>query len=118
MTAAIGLYRDLRLPPLWSTEKDLTETGPPFVYGAGAAVSAFAVQLACKSGVHPVIAVAGQSKYHVEILIDRSKCDTVIDYRIGSEALVAEIKAALKGAPLPCAFDSIGEHGNDKIHGA
>ncbi|KAJ4188405.1 hypothetical protein NW755_006565 [Fusarium falciforme] len=118
MTAAIGLYRDLGLPPPWSTDEDRPETGPLVVYGAGAAVGAFAVQLACKSGVHPIIAVAGQSKDHVETLIDRNKGDTIIDYRLGPDVTVAEIKKALKGAFLHHAFDSIGDHGSDKILGA
>ncbi|KAF5586396.1 alcohol dehydrogenase [Fusarium subglutinans] len=102
MTGAKNIYR---IPPL-------------VFYGAGAAVGNFAVQLARKSQLHPLICVAGQSKDHVETLIDRSKGDTIIDYRLGPEHVVAEIKKAVGGKPLLYAFDSVAEKGSDKILGA
>ncbi|KAI9150306.1 alcohol dehydrogenase [Paramyrothecium foliicola] len=118
MTAALGLYKDLRLPPPWSTDEDRPETSPLVIYGAGAAVGAFAVQLAAKSGVHPLICVAGQSKTYVETLIDRSKGDVVIDYRCGIETVKHEIKKALNGKKLFHAFDAVAENGNDRIIGS
>lgn len=118
MTAALGLYRDLRLPNLWTTDEDRPETGPLVIYGAGAAVGAFAVQLARKSGIHPIICVAGQSKDHVETLIDQSRGDVVVDYRAGSDATISSIRKALDGKPLLHAFDAVADHGSDKIIGA
>ncbi|KAJ3537027.1 hypothetical protein NM208_g6482 [Fusarium decemcellulare] len=78
----------------------------------------FAVQLARKSGVHPILAVAGESKNYIETLVDHGNGDVVLDYRVGPEKLVAEIKEALAGRPLLSAFDAVGEHGSDKILGA
>lgn len=45
-------------------------------------------------------------------MIDRSKGDTVIDYRRGLEAVAEEIKASLKGAKLEYAFDAVSEKGS------
>ncbi|KAH8654410.1 chaperonin 10-like protein [Ilyonectria robusta] len=118
MTAALGLYSNLRLPLPWTTDEDRPETGPLVIYGAGAAVGSFAVQFARKSEVHPIICVAGQSKDHVETLIDSSKGDVVIDYRLGPETVLAEIKKALGGKPVLYAFDAVADYGSDKILGA
>lgn len=46
---------------------------------------------------------------HVESLIDRSKGDTIVDYRDGDEAIVEGIKKALGGAKLLYAFDAVSE---------
>ncbi|KAH6999225.1 chaperonin 10-like protein [Ilyonectria sp. MPI-CAGE-AT-0026] len=108
MTAALGLYSNLRLPLPWTTDEDRPETGPLIIYGAGAAVGSFAVQFARKS----------ESKDHVETLIDSSKGDVVIDYRLGPETVLAEIKKALGGKPLLYAFDAVADYGSDKILGA
>ncbi|KAF6784305.1 alcohol dehydrogenase [Colletotrichum plurivorum] len=118
MTAALGLYQYLGLPYPWITDEYLSERPPLVVYGAGAAVGSFAVQLARKSQLHPIICVAGQSKDHVESLIDRSKGDIIIDYRLGPEHVIAEVKKALGGKPLLHAFDSVADKGSDKILGA
>ncbi|KAF2182940.1 GroES-like protein [Zopfia rhizophila CBS 207.26] len=99
MTAAPGMYRYLGIPHPWMVEDDSPNAGPIVVYGVGSAVGAYAVQLARKSGTYSIICVAGQSKAHVETLIDRNKGDTIIDYRAGPEAVVAEIKKALGGKP-------------------
>ncbi|KAF5575536.1 alcohol dehydrogenase [Fusarium pseudocircinatum] len=118
MTAALGLYQYLGLPYPWVTEEYISDRPPLVIYGAGAAVGSFAVQLARKSQLHPLICVAGQSKDHVETLIDRKKGDTIIDYRLGPDHVVAEIKKALGGKPLLYAFDSVADKGSDKILGA
>ncbi|KAH6962453.1 alcohol dehydrogenase [Ilyonectria sp. MPI-CAGE-AT-0026] len=118
MTAALGLYQYLELPYPWITEEYQPKRPPLVVYGAGAAVGSFVVQLARKSKLHPIICIAGQSKDHVETLIDRSKGDTVIDYRLGAEVIVTEIRKALGGKPLLHAFDSVADKGSDKVLGA
>lgn len=107
MTAAIGLYIDQGLPQPWTPAK---EPIPLVVYGAASAVGSYAVQFAQRSNIHPIIAVAGKSVAHVEKLIDRSKGDTIIDYREGADAIVAGIKKALGGAKLLHAFDAISEY--------
>jgi NADPH2:quinone reductase len=80
------------------------------VYGGAGAVGAFAIKLACLANIHPIIAVAGRGSKFVEGLIDRSKGDTIIDYRAGDEAVVQGIKDALKGQTLHYAYDAISEH--------
>jgi NADPH:quinone reductase len=66
--------------------------------------------LAVKSNIHPIIAVAGRGIPFVESLLDRSKGDTVIDYRKGDDAVVSSLKDALKGKKLSHAFDATSEH--------
>ena len=60
-----------------------------------------------------MIVVAGRAQSFVEKLIDRSKGDTIIDYRKGDEAVVAGIKDALKKnglSEIHHAFDAVSEH--------
>jgi len=106
MTAAIGLYADQGLPPPYLPAKDPI---PLIVYGAASSVGAYAVQLAKKSNVHPLICVAGGSAPHVESLIDRSRGDQIIDYRKGDEAVVRELKDAIGDHRVLHAFDAVSE---------
>ncbi|KAB5578160.1 alcohol dehydrogenase-like protein [Coniochaeta sp. 2T2.1] len=112
MTAAIGLHIRLGLPEPW---RPATEPIPLVIYGAASAVGYYAIQLAQRSNIHPLICVAGRAKDHVETAIDRSKGDTIIDYRDGDEAVVAGFKKALEGQGLPPllhAFDAVSEKGS------
>lgn len=99
------------------------------IYGASSAVGSYALQLASKSNIHPIIAVAGRAQPHVEKFLDRSKGDTIVDYRSGDEAVVKGIKAALASnnqTKLLHAFDAVSEKGSveniaqvlDPHHGA
>lgn len=65
-----------------------------------------------KTSTDPLICVAGKSTAHVEALIDRSKGDTIVDYRDGDEAVVAGIKKAGNGAKLRYGLDATSEHGS------
>lgn len=56
-----------------------------------------------------MIVVAGRAQEHVENLIDRSKGDTIVDYRKGDDAVVQGIKDALKGHKLEYAYDAVSE---------
>ncbi|KAF2852488.1 zinc-binding oxidoreductase-like protein ToxD [Plenodomus tracheiphilus IPT5] len=107
LTAAIGLHQRLGLPDPWTPAK---EPLPLVVYGGAAAVGAYTIQLARLANIHPIIAVAGRASSFVEGLIDRSKGDTIVDYRNGDEAVVSGIRDALKGAKLHYAFDATSEH--------
>jgi NADPH2:quinone reductase len=107
MTAAIGLHQRLGLPDPWTPAK---ESIPLVVYGGASAVGAYAIKLACLANIHPIIAVAGRGEKFVEGLIDRSKGDTIVDYRKGDDAVVSGIKDALKGAKLHYAYDAVSEH--------
>ncbi|KAH6639298.1 zinc-binding oxidoreductase-like protein ToxD [Boeremia exigua] len=109
MTAALGLHQRLGLPDPWTPA---TEPTPLVVYGGASAVGAYAIKLAVLANIHPIIAVAGRGEKFVEDLIDRSKGDTIIDYRKGNEAVVQGLKDALKGEKLWYAFDATSEHGS------
>lgn len=112
MTAAVGLYTRLGLPEPWRAAR---EPIPLIVYGASGAVGAYAIKLARLSNIHPIVAVAGRGKEFVETLIDRSKGDTIIDYRKGDEAVVSGFQDALKANSLNeirYAFDGVAEKGS------
>ena len=110
MTAAVALYVRLGLPQPFTPAK---EQMPLVVYGAASAVGAYAVQLAKRSEIHPLICIAGRGIPFVEALIDKSKGDVVIDYRKGDEAVVEGIKAAIPaGEKLMYAFDAVSEKGS------
>lgn len=111
LTAAVGLYARLRLPEPWLPAAEGTKT-PLVIYGASSAVGYYTLQLALKSNIHPLITVAGRAQAHVEKLIDRSKGDTIVDYRSGDEAVVQGLKDALKGQKLLHAFDAVSEKGS------
>ncbi|KAK5117742.1 hypothetical protein LTR85_008717 [Meristemomyces frigidus] len=108
LTAAVGLYASdrLNLPQPWSPA---TSPIPLVVYGASSAVGSYVLQFAQRSNIHPLVCVAGRAQEHVEKLIDRSKGDTIIDYRKGDEAVVQGIKDALKKEKLEYAFDAVSE---------
>jgi NADPH2:quinone reductase len=110
MTAAVGLYQRLGLPLPWFPAQ---ERLPLVIYGAASAVGSFAVKLASLSNIHPLICVAGKGAPFVETLIDRSKGDTVVDYRNGNEAVVADIQTSLgQGEKLRYAFDAVTDKGS------
>ncbi|EHK40129.1 Hypothetical protein TRIATDRAFT_89285 [Trichoderma atroviride IMI 206040] len=106
ITSCLGMYRRLPLPYPW----DPCDRLQPFlIYGAASAVGAYALKLAVLSNIHPIIAVAGRGLDFVETLIDRSRGDTIIDYRQGDDAVVEAIKTALGGQKLEFAFDAVSE---------
>lgn len=110
MTAAIGLYVSLGLPEPWKKPAPQAAETPLLVYGGATSVGAFVIKLAKKSGLHPIIAVAGRGANMVETLLDTSKGDAIVDYRNGDEATVQGIKKALGGKKLFYAFDAVTEH--------
>ena len=109
MTAAVGLYANDRLN-LPQPTAPATVPIPLVVYGGSSAVGTYVIQLAKRSNIHPIIAIAGRAQGHVTKLLEASKGDVVIDYRKGDEAIVQGIKAALKGQKLEYAFDATAEH--------
>ncbi|KAI0865891.1 GroES-like protein [Xylaria cubensis] len=104
MTSAVALYNRLKLPQPWLPA---TEPIPLVIYGAASAVGAYAVQLAQRSNIHPLICVAGRSIAHVEALIDRSKGDIILDYREGDDTIVEGLRKAAGGKPLLYALDAV-----------
>ncbi|KAK5730883.1 hypothetical protein LTR15_000821 [Elasticomyces elasticus] len=94
-TAAVGLFATdggLNLP---SPASPANETIPLVIYGASGSVGAFAVQLAKKANIHPLICVAGGGAKTIEHLLDHSRGDTIVDYRKGDKAVTQDISAAL-----------------------
>lgn len=122
MTAAVGLFIRLGLPQPWTggrqdgSIKDPSSahhTGPLLVYGAASAVGAYAIQLAKRANIGPIIAVAGRGVPFVESLLDKTKGDNVIDYRQGDDAVVSGVKAAIpSGQQLKYCFDAVSEKGS------
>jgi len=115
MTAALGLYQRLGLPEPWQRNSIIGKAfaqEPLVIWGAGSAVGSYALQLAARSNIHPIICVAGNSVSHVRQFIDPSKGDIITDYRLGTSHVVAEIKKALVGKKLRYAFDAVSEFGS------
>jgi NADPH:quinone reductase-like Zn-dependent oxidoreductase len=106
MTAALSLYQVLRFSLPWLPA---TKPTPLVVYGASSGVGAYVIKLPTLSNIHPIIAVAGKGKLLVETLIDRSKGDTILDYRESDDALVSRIHRALGGRKIEHAYDAISE---------
>lgn len=77
-------------------------------------MGSYAIQLATRANIHPLICVAGKSASHVEALIDRSKGDTIIDYRSGSEQIVQGFRDTVKNHAnkVEYAFDAVSEKGS------
>lgn len=93
LTATMALFLNLRLPTPWVPASKPT---PLLIYGASSSVGSFAIKLARNSNIHPIIAVAGKGKDHVEKLLDRTKGDIVIDYRDGDDSTIKQIRDHLK----------------------
>ena len=109
------MYHCLQLPPPW---EPATTPTPLVVNGASGAVGAFAVKLARRSNIHPIIAIAGNGGPMVEKLLDASKGDVLIDYRKGAEHVISTVQQLLKFQGLASvlhAFDSISEKGSPEL---
>jgi len=116
-TAALGLFSRLHLPTPWDITPDAANRGPLLIYGAGSAVGAYAIQLAVRARIHPIIAIAGRSKNYVATLIKPSKGDCVFDYRQGVDAVAAKVREALGDKGIYHAFDCISMSGTDDFIG-
>jgi NADPH:quinone reductase len=98
------LYQQLRLPQPWTPA---TSPTPLVIYGAASAIGIYAIQLAKRSNIHPIIAIAGESRDHVESFLERDRGDVVIDYRRGEAAIADGVKTALGDSPLHHAYDAV-----------
>jgi NADPH2:quinone reductase len=87
-----------------------TRTTPLVVYGGSSAVGVYAIQLARRSNIHPIIAVAGKARDYVSTMLDFTMGDAIVDYRQSDEAVVQGIKDALKGRKVDHAFDATSDH--------
>ncbi len=98
LTAVFALYKHLRLPQPWTPRGDDEPPLPLAIYGASTAVGLFAVQLAVRSNVHPIVAIAGASADVVRAHLDPARGDAVVDYRQGEAGVIAGVRAALAAA--------------------
>ncbi|KAI9164180.1 Trans-enoyl reductase fsr4 [Paramyrothecium foliicola] len=111
MTAALGVYRRLKLPLPW---EPATKPTPLVVNGAASAVGAFAIKFATLSNIHPIIAIAGKGIPYVETLLDKSKGDTVIDYRHGPDHVAEQLRQVAKSHAIAYAYDTISDQASLK----
>ncbi|KAH6696845.1 chaperonin 10-like protein [Plectosphaerella plurivora] len=111
MTAALGVYQKLKLPFPW---QPVAQPAPLVVNGAATAVGAFAIKFAALANVHPIIAIAGKGIAFVETLLDKSKGDTIIDYRKGPDHVNTELRKATKNLTVTCAYDTISDEASVK----
>ncbi|EAQ83385.1 hypothetical protein CHGG_09789 [Chaetomium globosum CBS 148.51] len=104
-----GSYADPGPPP----QHPLSPT-PLIIYGAATAVGTFAIQLAQRSNIHPLLCVAGRASAYVSSLLDPARGDAVIDYRGGDEAVVSGLVEALQSRGLAVAhvLDAVAEGGS------
>lgn len=112
MTAAVALYLRLHLPQPWSpTPSQPPAPTPLIIYGAASAVGIYAIQLAQRSNIHPLLCVAGRAGDYVSSFLDPARGDTVIDYRAGDEAVISGLADALQKQGLVAAhvLDAVAE---------
>ncbi|KAL6689900.1 GroES-like protein [Trichoderma pleuroticola] len=101
-TAAVAVFARLKLPMPWLPPAKPT---PLIVYGASSAVGAFTIKLARHAGIYPIIAVAGSGHAYVETLLDKSKGDSIVDYRNGN--ILQDIQHALDAAGTPDVYHAL-----------
>lgn len=102
-TAAVGLYRNLKLPMPFerADEKSKTDTIPLVINGAGSSVGAFALKLAkLNKSIGPIIVTAGAGASFAKEL----GADVVLDYR--SPTIAADLASALDGKKITHIFDA------------
>ncbi|RAL12666.1 zinc-binding alcohol dehydrogenase family protein [Aspergillus homomorphus CBS 101889] len=98
LTAIVSLYHHHRLPAPWTPSPSTHPTTPLLIYGGSTAVGAFAIKLARKSNIDPIIAIAGRGATYIRRFLDESKGDAIVDYRSGPAETIAGVKAALARA--------------------
>ncbi|KAM0280567.1 hypothetical protein ACHAQH_004012 [Verticillium albo-atrum] len=103
-TSAVALFDQLEFPSPWDAEARRSGEGkkkrPIIIYGASTAIGAFAIKLAQKANIHPIIAVGSKNSDFVVPFLDAGKGDRIVDYTAykTSEELVAALKDAFKAA--------------------
>jgi NADPH2:quinone reductase len=58
-----------------------------------------------------MIAIAGSSSAHLALLLDASKGDALVDYRLGAEGMKKEVEEKLNGLECYHALDAISGKG-------
>ena len=104
LTAALTLFRRLVYPAPWKTA---TNSTPLIVYGASSALGSFTIKLARLANIHPIIAIGGGSSEGVRALLEAELGDAFVDYRSGTDTMLRDVAAALKGRKTKHGIDSI-----------
>jgi len=102
-TAAVGLYRNLRLPMPFERTDDsaATEKSALVINGASGAVGTFALKMAkLNPSISPVVAIAGSNAEFVK----SNGADVVLDYR--SPTIARDLQTALDGKKISHVFDA------------
>jgi NADPH2:quinone reductase len=113
LTAAIGLFLDLKVAQPWGPPAIGETKEPLLVYGASAACGAFAAQLGKMAGLSPIIGVAGRASEFAG-----KYCDVVVDYRAddcAKQIASALEKNGVKSGKVKYVFDAISEQGSHEI---
>ncbi|EGY21418.1 Trans-enoyl reductase fsr4 like protein [Verticillium longisporum] len=121
-TSAVALFDRLEFPSPWDAEAGRSgedkKKRPVIIYGASTAIGAFAIKLAQKANIHPVIAVGSKNSEFVVPFLDSAKGDRIVDYTAYKtpDELVAALKDAAKEAGVEDgrvfdAYDCVSENG-------
>lgn len=108
----VALYHHLALPFPW---RPAQEAIPLVIYGGSTAVGSFAIKLARRSNIHPIIAVAGRGASYIQQFLDPSKGDCIVDYRNGSDQTVHGIRQALGRNPLEHVLDTVVQDASTEV---
>ncbi|KAK1997034.1 alcohol dehydrogenase GroES-like domain-containing protein [Colletotrichum falcatum] len=119
-TAATALFHSLELPSPWDRARAKKKT-PVIIYGVSTAIGAFAVKLAKKAGVHPLIAVGSKNSAFVTPLLDDDKGDVFLDYTQfeSQDKLADKLREVIQETGQPCfrVFDTVSENGSFQMLG-
>ncbi|ROT37085.1 putative quinone oxidoreductase [Sodiomyces alkalinus F11] len=117
-TAAVALFHQLEFPSPWDAasaarDDDGTPGRPLVVYGASTAIGAYAIKLALRANIHPVIAVGSKNSAFVASMLEAARGDVLVDYTAHAtpESLVEAIRAAAGPDGARDVFDAVSEQG-------
>ncbi|TEA19711.1 Trans-enoyl reductase fsr4 [Colletotrichum sidae] len=116
-TSAVGLFHSLQVPSPW--DRNRASKIPVVIYGISTAVGAYAVKLAKKAGVHPLIAIGSKNSAFVSSLLDEKQGDVFLDYTQfdSQDKLSEKLKETIKNSGSRCfrVFDCVSEGGTTEM---
>ncbi|KAK3902635.1 chaperonin 10-like protein [Staphylotrichum tortipilum] len=93
-------HTTFHIPP-WSPPSSSPSPTPLIIYGASSAVGTYALQLARRTAIHPILCIAGRAQDRVLPLLTPSNGDALLDCRDGDAALVSSLVKAVDTLNLP-----------------
>lgn len=114
-TAVVALFYTLQLPSPWDLARGTRQ--PVIIYGASTAIGAFAIKLAKKAGVHPLIAVGSKnSAFVTDPLLNKEQGDAFVDYTQfkSQDELAEKLREVVAATGQRCfkVFDCVSESGS------